>query len=474
MNDQQNQLNQSLTPSRPAPIPTPESTPMPSPNPTPIPTPTMSTTISSPTPTASSSNPFISTSTAIEQPTQNPEQSTSTSATTPVKKKRTGLIIGVIIALLILLGGGAFTTFAIIKNSPENALSDSLNHLMTADQIAATGSLNLTPKNLSLIGINSINLDFNTKHTQSNQSTEASLQINFTDGTSTKFIDFGEIMLKNGVFYLHVDGLNDIYQNNIRSTLSSYLDSIIRSRYTWSLYENCYDSDSYTDCTIAISTTPELDATIATQSTQLLSQIDQIVAEIDNQWFEFSIEDILNSDFLTNQLAIPSTMKQGIISAYNCSINVINQIADYSDDFSNLFNQYPFIKLTSGQNNYYDVSLDANNLANYLNNIYNLSLYQDLAKCTGTTPRTDSYTISANDVSANLKNLPNVALRFDGFFDHHLTDIKASQSNDYYDLSLDINLTYPTNLQISAPTDSRPIIELVQEVYTIILTTLQN
>ena len=364
------------------------------------------------------------------------------------KKKRKGLIITIIVVVLALLGGGGtFAALAIIKNTPENIFFDSFSHLMSSDQVAINGNFSITPKNLDDVGISSIDLDFNTELAESNQQTKASLQINITDESTSKVINFDEVKLQNGVFYLRAEDFNEQYQQTLRPLITSYIEDYFKS---YRIYN------------------------IKQQSTKLISKVDQIAAKLDNQWIEFSLEDILNSEFFTKNIPLPSSSKQNIISSYTCSVEKINQISNYSSEFSDLYNQNQFVKLTSGQDGYYDVSLDTNHLANYINGLFNLNIYQDYAKCLGTTLPTDTISVTAEDIEKNLDYLPSIALRFDGFFDHHLTSIKVNQSNDYYDLSLNANLTYPTNLRITAPTDSRPVMDFIQELYNTLLTAFED
>ena len=397
------------------------------------------------------------------------------------KKKRKGLIITIIVVVLALLGGGGtFAALAIIKNTPENIFFDSFSHLMSSDQVAINGNFSITPKNLDDVGISSIDLDFNTELAESNQQTKASLQINITDESTSKVINFDEVKLQNGVFYLRVEDFNEQYQQTLRPLITSYIEDFFESYYIHDIYEMCFNNKSYTygdcvaDATGSHSYNHRFNNAIKQQSAKLISKVDQIAAKLDNQWIEFSLEDILNSEFFTKNIPLPSSSKQNIISSYTCSVEKINQISNYSSEFSDLYNQNQFVKLTSGQDGYYDVSLDTNHLANYINGLFNLNIYQDYAKCLGTTLPTDTISVTAEDIEKNLDYLPSIALRFDGFFDHHLTSIKVNQSNDYYDLSLNANLTYPTNLQITAPTDSRPVMDFIQELYNTLLTAFED
>ena len=405
--------------------------------------------------------------------TQAPAVETIATPNTTPKKKHTGLIISCIIALFVLLGGGTILCFAIINSSPANMLLSSFRNLFNSAQVVASGNLELTLNYPFIPGAQSINLEFNAERAEANQQTEANLKINYTDGTSTDLLSFGNIMLQDGILYLRINGLNKFYQESLRSTISSMINSLVQNQYRQSLYESCYYASSYSNCIQNNSNNPLITAQVDQKTSTLMSKLDTIIAKIDNQWYEFSIEDILNSDFFKKQLNIPDFTKQGIISTYNCSINVINQVSNYSDEFSKSYENHPFINLTAANDNYYNVSIDANQYAGYYSNIPNLTFYKDLSNCINSTApvRDSAFQVSAEEISPILDKMPNVAVRFDnGLFDHHLTDIAINQTNEYYDLSIKTSITYPSNRQVSAPSDAQPIMELVQEIFT----TLQN
>lgn len=440
-----------------SPTPEPTETPAPeppAPEPTPTPTP-------EPAPAPEPEIPAIT-----SEPTLEP-----TPALEPKpKKKHTGLIITIILAVLVLIGGGAFAALVVAKNTTESIFLESINNLATSNQVAVNGDIKFTPKNLGLAGIDSVTLNFDSKRADSNQHTEANLKVDFVDGSSTDVINLGEITLKNGVFYVHVDGLNKLYQESIRDYVSSYIYDSIESQYTYNMYRECYTldwfSDEYDDCISAISSDPVLDSTITEKTNEFLKEVDAIVEEIDGQWFEFSIEDIMDSDFVTNQLNIPAITKQSIISSYNCTINAVNGLPEYSSEFMDLYNEHAFVELTSSQDGYYDVSFNAKKLTNYLNGLPKLSFYKEVARCTNISTDDITYEIDRDDVEGMLDYLPDISLRFEGLLNHHLKDLKVSQSSEYYDFSVDLNFTYPSNLQISAPGSSKPIMELVEEVYS--------
>ncbi len=415
----------------------------------------------------------------LQTPTPEPVQPQTPTPEPVVKKKHTGLIATIIIVVIILLSGIAFAVFAIMKNSPTNIVLESVNNLLNADQVAANGEFNLSLKNLEYTNIESVNLNLDIERAQSNQQAEANLKINFTDGTSTATLSFGEIMLRDGVFYLHTDGVYKLYQDFFRDLLSSEIEYSISSQYAQkntTTINSCNNSDSdlYTLYCILDNTSESETANndeIAQKTAKVLTQIDEIIAKIDNQWFEFSIEDILNDGFFEKMIPISNNTRQEITTSYNCSIKFFNQIPKYVNSLSDLYNTYPFVELNPAQDNYYNISINASNFANYSNNaIYYSDARKDLSECMGTNYTIDdeyeNETISVEDIEKDLKNFPNIAVRFSGFLNHHLTDIKINQTTDYFELSSYINLTYPSNLQASAPEDSQPIMEFIEEVYT--------
>lgn len=393
----------------------------------------------------------------------------STGEAVPAKKKKKGLIIGLIVAIVILLAGGGFAVFAIIKNLPENVAMNAFDNLIKAERITVDGSIDITPKNTASVGIEAVNLSFDTKMASAGQSTDASLKINFVDGTSAQVMNFGQVMMSNGVFYLKVDGLKEFYQDNIRDLLVMNLSNNIELQYQMNKVVDCDSAtgEEYVDCVNNIRDTSMSDVVSDQLTEQIVGTIDDVVESIDGQWIEFSIEDILNSEFLTEQVAIPAMTRKEITASYNCMMDTTSRFStDYANEFSDLYGQHAFLKLNSGQDGYYDVSFDADKLAGYMNNVSKLKFYQDFTKCVDVgVDLSEVEEISVDDVTEMIANMPNVAMKFDGFLDHHLTDMKVNQASDYYNISANMKFGYPSQLEVYAPTNTRPIMDVVEEIY---------
>lgn len=428
-------------------------------------TPTAATT---PT-TAASTN--AATSTEVEAIT--PTDSTLTNPTSePGKKKsKKGLIATLICLFLVLLiGGGAFAAVYIINNQPINIIASSIDHLFNAKQVEVDGSINFSLSDSTNIGVQSVSLSFDNKAAGLSNTTSAKLNIGFPDGTSASSIELGEVMLNNGVLYIEASGLEDFYDDTFRDYLKATLMNQLVYGYQTNTVTDCYISDDddeesancIEDSTTAVTVNPVIEAEASKAIDEILDQVGEIISGIDGQWIEISIDDVMNSDMLAT---IPSNTRQTISDTYKCTVNVLNQMPNYSGEFSDLYNQNPFVNMTSGQDSFYKISFDSTNLAGFLNGTANTQFAKDLAKCSGVTTETTTTSIKAEDIEEGLQYLPSISAKFDGFINHYLSELKVSSENDSYSLSSDLKFSYPENLNITTPSDSRPVMEVIEEVY---------
>lgn len=380
------------------------------------------------------------------------------------KKRKKGRIAAIIICLLLLLGGGAFAAAYIINNQPNNIIMSALGNFLSAEQIEANGTINLTFENSENIGIDSVNINLDEKAIGVSNTTTAKVDINFTNGTNATAIEFGEVLLNNGTLYIETNGLGDFYDNVFRDIYKTTIMSQATSSYSAAAVSECQTSSDTTNCYTVYDTytlDPVTKASVESTIDDILDQVGEIIDSIDGQWIEISLNDVLSSDLVGS---IPTSTRESITSTYNCTLNVLNALPNYSGELSTLYNQNPFINMTAGNNSFYNISLNATNLANYLNKVPSTKLYSDLANCFNATTTTTS-NITAENVSSLVEYLPQVSAKFDGFFSHYLSELKISSQNDAYTLSSDLKFSYPHNLTVNAPANTRPVTDIIKEVY---------
>ncbi len=384
------------------------------------------------------------------------------------KKKRTGLIVGIIIALLILGGGGTIAALAIIKNQPENILIDSFNNLLNAKQVAVTGSFNLNPGNEMKQHIGPINIKINSETSNSNSSTSSSISVDYPSLGQPINLDFGEVAMSEGVYYIKASGLKKIYDGVLHDIVEEQLISQIEDQYSYSLIRQCReieDRETYNNCINQAYTVtdPIILANIQSQVATIQNHIENIISDVDDKWFEFSTEDILDSNLIKQY--IDQKTRDSIIKARDCYNNTFNRLSDYSSELSNLYSNNQFITMQADQDSFYKVSFNADKLTNYISAIPKTKLVNDFASCNDITLTEDMFTPpSTNQISNIIDILPNIYMKFDGFLSHHITSLKVEKDYDYFSISADLSFTYPDNLVITAPADSTPIMDKVEDI----------
>ena len=381
------------------------------------------------------------------------------------KKRKKGLIITLVSILIVLLiGGGAFAAAYIINNQPANIIMSALGNFFNSEQVAVDGSIDLALQDSEELGVESLSIDFDEKNSGLSSNTTATLNVNFSNGASALAIEFGEVMLNNGVLYIEASGLKDFYDQAFRDNIKTTLINQALYGYQSNSFDDCYITDDTEEvkCVEEITIDPDTEAAVSQAIDEILNQIGKIIDSIDGEWIEISIDDIMNSEMFATT---PSNTRQALTDSYKCTTDTLNQISNYSSEFSDLYSQNPFIDMTAGNDSFYNISFDSTKLAGYLNGTSNTKFANDLASCFNANIYDTTSNITADDVAEILQYLPQISAKFDGIFDHHLTELKMTEQNDYYSLTSDLKFSYPDNVTIVAPPNSRPLMDVVNEVY---------
>lgn len=415
---------------------------------TPTPEPTPTTTATPPTPTPTS------------EPTPAPANATP-------KKKRTGLIAGIIALAVILVCGIAFAVYAVIKNQIDNVAAESFTNLINAKQVAVTGTINYTPKGEYTNYIGPINITLNSKVADVNRSSEVGVTVDLQGINKTIELSFSDVFLKDGVIYVKASGIAKLYNDVLSEIIDSYLESYVKSSLSSRAYLTCSTIDDVSEYFTCMenaqnSSTASMEDTETINSliTETKTHLNSIITKVDDQWFKISLQEILDSELVSQ--SINTTTKESISKSYDCSIDMVNNISRYSNEFSDLYSKNQFIKLEPSDNSLYKVSLDAEKTANYINAIPKTQVFANYAACSGNSLG-DSYSeVSADNIANSVEGLPSVYVRFDGFLTHHLTELIVEEDNEYLSTKADLHFAYPSNLVVTAPSESTPIMELVQ------------
>lgn len=383
------------------------------------------------------------------------------------KKKKAPLIVAIIIVLFILIGGGSFAIFAVIKNQPDNIARDAMQKLISSKNVVVNGRTNVTLDNANFFGVESVNFDFGAKTSGVNYASDLAISVNLSDGSTIALPKIGQVMLNNGIFYLKLDDLGTIYAS-YRDLISSYLTSIVKSRYEY-VYTNkcsqeaidveemlkCYDTDT------EIVSSKDMVA-IHADVESILEAIDEIVEYIDGKWFEISLDNILNDNLMS---WVDESTRSEILKVRDCTVDKMNHFDQYSNELAELYGKYSFVSIAPASDSFYDISFKVEELTHYINSVPSTNLYKDISSCFGNSAAMTTIDVQSNQVASALEYLPNISAKFEGFLDHQLTDLKISKKDNYYTFNSNLSFDYSDDITVSAPSSSIPVMELVHKVY---------
>lgn len=362
----------------------------------------------------------------------------------------------------------SMTNSTITTNSQENVTNTTDGSAVTPQSdststVANPGTTETVTEKTGPIGLKKIHLNFDSSSAESGNSSEGSLSATLTDESEIDIVKFNEVMLKEGKLYLKISGLEDFFTNYFGSVMSAIPSTTSGSSASVTEFQTtCVDATdpecvNSTD-TIISNSTPSTANTAALS--EFLSNFGSVISIIDDQWLEINIDDVMNSRLLSS---MPDSQKQEITETYNCFIEKTNNLNKYSAELSEAYSKNPFLNMTPGKDSYYNISLDTNNLKNYVDAVSQSKFSNDLKSCSDSS--TDVFDSVKNRIS-QIEQTPTISAKFEGLFSHHITDLKISDETDSYSLSSNLKFTYPNNLNVSAPSDARPIMEVVEEIFT--------
>lgn len=413
--------------------------------------------------------------TVVENPaTPVPETMPATDATTgapvdtvvivkPPKKKKTGLIVGIIIAVLLVLSGIGFGIwyFAIYQN-PDKVVFDAVNNLITAKNVSPHGMFTGTiPASNGYKVELTVTAESASRHLPNESSVWVMLNVRDTSGEYTTDgikLNIGTIQMSDGVAYLKLDHLSE--------TLDNILPNIFPP----------------TDCGPLMDCLPD--------ENPIADALYEIADLLDGEWWQISLSDILDEvDDLEDWQA------EAIEELYTCALDAMN--ADSSQELSILYSRNRFVdvkELAKSDTDVegtiaYSVSLNYTALANFINSAKRTSSTNAFYDCYNAAINKaakhadDSYDaedfekmkISADDVKDVSASDLQKYLPADAEIIFHVTP--WGHTLRQIEVQLDASAEHPALLSVAfdyeaktvdAPSEYRPITELLDEVAEIV------
>lgn len=344
-----------------------------------------------------------------------------------------GMILG-IIAVVIILGiiGVAVWFFGFYSN-PDKVAYDAVENLLIAPNVITSGSVVIeTDMDDSPLKRLSLELE-NSSRTLPSSST-ARLSLEFTNDLDID-LQVSTVFMRDGVIYIQFSNLVESIEKlkldqDTKDALSLYLDTI---------------------------------------------------EVIDNEWWQISIPDIIDS------LELESMQSNSIKEVYSCVVEAMD--SDISGEMARFYGANKFLQIeqvnkdaisnyqgSSWDNNLYQISINKQKYADFVNQIPETDTVQDFFDCYNDVMRkyggddaeqidlSDIDEISADDVEWSEDFILYAEI---SRFNHRLNRIFGEKTEDQIKMSVSLALDYQ-EVEVSAPSSYRPLTDLIDEITEII------
>ena len=391
------------------------------------------------------------------------------------KKKRTGLIVGIIIAVVLLIGGGVAAAVVLLNAKKPDPVAAAMRKIMGGEapnNVVIDGDIDIAIKDKTA-PISNVKISLNSgvvSHSLTNNSV-ANVTLSIRNVGDLSF-EFDEIYTFGGDLYFKIDGATESLENSgllyvlsLASRLPSGLDCGEDGQcQTEELNitectdgENCQTLDVDTMELEPLS--PGGQSILSEDTLEFFASLADIIEMIDGEWIRLSMDDIDK---------LPGTTLEK--SEVSCITNLVGTINTNSNSAGDLYSKYPFVistdknvDISSKQYRVYRLDIDDEKFAGYVNSIQNSNISENLYSCLGWNSNVH---IDENDVAGIKLDFPEIYAEVDGEDNFTRLYIKSDLENSAAIITMDLNFSYPTNINVPEPQEYRDFSNMIQEFST--------
>lgn len=360
------------------------------------------------------------------------------------KKKKTGLIVGIVLAAVLLIGGGIVAAVMIMNmnQDPVTAAVDKLMRGEMPQNALVEGTLDLsTTDNES--GLSSVKVELKSEGATSSGINSSSAKVTVALTNNNKF-DFNvdEVYAADGDLYFKVDGIAQSLKDLVTKMQEAALYS--SDDLTTPAVQDCDEEDA-TDCVIENDDTDY-------QTLMTLSVLAQVFEKLDGQWLRVTVDEIqqgLNSAGQDDSLSCLTTFAGDIKSSGNT-------LAELYKKNSFINSTKEGVSIASKNFPVYKVTFDQEKLNSFSAGLKELEAVRKLASCMD---------VDAEDeVDEKIEELPTFFVEVDN--DKNFSRVYFSGTENDTNTTVDLNFTYPANINVAAPTDYKDLSSVMGELFT--------
>ena len=392
-----------------------------------------------PQPVAPAPEPSVEPHVPVE-PSAEPAQGDS-SVVVDKPKKKAGLIIAIILFIVAIAGGVAA---ALIVLNPFAAKKDAVPAAITklvsgkAPKIMVMeGNVNLTATD-DTSPFTSLTVKFKSGINGNNSTNFANASITATLSSGAEFsFDADEVRVEDGTLYLKLSNIVEALDNYNPSTETINCIGIDGA--------NCEDYEYIDiDCDEDDEDCEDVDIIMPDPTDSILDFVG-VFEVIEDEWIKIPMTDFSNVSSLVQ-----------VDDSAQCLIDAAGKMDEYSDEIGKLYEENSFVNYTTDnvriaqkKSTLYQLKFDAEKLTDFANSMSNSGFANELLACTG--GKATNKDISSEYVSQVIEKLPDIYVEIDNDDNFTRVYLTMNNSDGNINVTADLSLSYPTELNISEP-----------------------
>lgn len=389
------------------------------------------------------------------------EQVAGATPVTP-KKKKTGLIVGLIICLFVAVGCGVAAVL-MLMNPGKDPVAAAVKKLMSGEvpsYVSVSGSISIDSTDTSTPISNArIDLDSNINTSSIANSTNLSLVLT-TDDNKQSTYNLSEIASDDKDVYIKIEKEEEpelLESENLLNSDDEVLDEEGEASSDAALIEedealvttNCEtDEASATNCV-----TEEEDLSI-----DGLAIYDSIIESLGGDWLRISLADM------------ESVEESDEGEAAACLTDALDGLKSSRNGFAELYDKNPFVSSTtdnipvnSKTSTVHRLDFDDEKLTEFVNGALTIQSVNKVFNCMGSSKPAS---FSASDISNILSKLPAIYAEVTPDNDFSRIYTKFTTDDETMTVTVDLSFKYPTSLTVQEPEDYKDLTDAIQEIFS--------
>ena len=377
----------------------------------------------------------------------------------PPKPKKTGLIVGIIVGAVALIGIIVAVVIVMLNMNKANPVESAMQKILSGNapqNVAIDGSINLLMNDRNQ-PLKRVNIDLDSDIIVGSMINTSSAVLTITDWSDHDYsVKFEEVYAANGDLFFKIEGataaLEDSGLLNLLNPNAAPSTNCITDE---SGNTNCETPIVEGDCAGEADCAAE-QSTVDT-SNLLTNVILSVIEAIDGTYLRISTEEL---SMINNESAG---------SPVSCITTFVSGVNKNSNSTVELYNKNPFIEasdksvIISGISNpVYQVKINSERFADFINAMQNTEIAGSLYSCLGWSNNAD---IDVSDVDSLLSQLPQVYVEVNGNNDFSRIYLESDINDGVASATIDLGLSYPTNVNASEPVEYKDYSTLIQTVF---------